>query len=169
MLPRDTEAPVRSPHRLQEAAPLLSGAQDKRGNYLSVGGGAADRHATGRITKWAAELAEFDLEFVPQTAVKSQALADFIAEWTPAEEEEDDQVGPHGYLQPTPVQFTETPWDMAFDGSARQGVAGAGVVITSPTGEKIKYVFRILFEESNNATEYEALIAGLKAAHSLGV
>ena len=58
---------------------------------------------------------------------------------------------------------------MAFDGSTRQGVTGAGVVITSPTGEKIRYVFRILFEASNNAAEYEALIAGLKAAHSLGV
>jgi ribonuclease HI len=58
---------------------------------------------------------------------------------------------------------------LAFDGSARQGVAGAGVVITSPTGGKIRYVFRILFEASNNAAEYEALIAGLKAAHSLGV
>ena len=130
-----------------------------------------NRHATGRIAKWAAELAEFELEFIPRTTIKSQALADFVAEWTPTEErdEEGKQVGPWDSPQSTPVQFTEIPWDMAFDGSARQGVAGAGVVITSPTGEKIKYVFRILFEASNNAAEYEALIAGLRAARGLGV
>ena len=51
----------------------------------------------------------------------------------------------------------------------RQERAGAGVVITSPTGEKLKYTFRIEFQASNNATEYEALIASVKMALSLGV
>jgi hypothetical protein len=35
-------------------------------------------NTTGNITKWAAELAEFELDFVPRHAVKSQVLADFI-------------------------------------------------------------------------------------------
>jgi hypothetical protein len=30
-----------------------------------------------------AELAEFELDFVPHHAVKSQVLADFIVDWTP--------------------------------------------------------------------------------------
>ena len=38
-------------------------------------------HSTGRIAKWAAEL-EFEIEFVPRNMIKSQVLADFIAEWT---------------------------------------------------------------------------------------
>ena len=37
-------------------------------------------NATGAIAKWAAELAEFDLKFKPRLAVKSQALADFVAD-----------------------------------------------------------------------------------------
>jgi hypothetical protein len=41
-------------------------------------------NATGNITKWAAELAGFQLDFQPRHAVKSQVLADFVAEWTPA-------------------------------------------------------------------------------------
>ena len=41
-------------------------------------------NATGNIAKWAAELAEFQLDFQPRHAVKSQILADFIAEWTPS-------------------------------------------------------------------------------------
>jgi hypothetical protein len=41
-------------------------------------------NATGNIAKWAVELAEFQLEFQPRHAVKSQVLADFIVEWTPS-------------------------------------------------------------------------------------
>ena len=41
-------------------------------------------NATGNIAKWAAKLAEFQLDFQPRHAVKSQILADFIAEWTPS-------------------------------------------------------------------------------------
>src|SRR6266540_2458355 len=40
-----------------------------------------NRDATGRIVKWAVELRSFELSFQPRTAIKSQALADFIAEW----------------------------------------------------------------------------------------
>ena len=35
-------------------------------------------NTTGNITKWAAELAEFQLDFQPCHAIKSQVLADFI-------------------------------------------------------------------------------------------
>jgi hypothetical protein len=41
-------------------------------------------NATGKIAKWAAELAGFQLDFQPRHAIKSQVLADFVAEWTPA-------------------------------------------------------------------------------------
>jgi hypothetical protein len=41
-------------------------------------------NATGNIAKWAAELAEFELDFIPRHAVKSQVLADFIVDWTPS-------------------------------------------------------------------------------------
>lgn len=41
-----------------------------------------NKDATGRISKWAAEL-PFDLHFVTSTSIKSQVLADFVAKWTP--------------------------------------------------------------------------------------
>jgi hypothetical protein len=40
-------------------------------------------NATGNIAKWVAEHAEFQLDFQPRHAIKSQVLADFIVEWTP--------------------------------------------------------------------------------------
>ena len=41
-----------------------------------------NRDATGRISKWAVELGALMLNFKPRIAIKSQALVDFIAEWT---------------------------------------------------------------------------------------
>jgi hypothetical protein len=40
-------------------------------------------NATGNIAKWAVEIVEFQLDFHPRHALKSQVLADFIVEWTP--------------------------------------------------------------------------------------
>nr|AAQ56490.1 putative polyprotein [Oryza sativa Japonica Group] len=41
------------------------------------------KEVTGRLSKWAAELSPFDLHFVTRTAIKSQVLTDFVAEWIP--------------------------------------------------------------------------------------
>ena len=38
--------------------------------------------AAGRISKWALELMGHDIRYVPRTAIKCQALADFTTEWT---------------------------------------------------------------------------------------
>ena len=41
-----------------------------------------NRDAVVRISKWAVELMGYDIKFMPHTAMKSQTLPDFIAEWT---------------------------------------------------------------------------------------
>ena len=38
--------------------------------------------ASGRLVKWAVELTQFDIHYQPRTAIKGQALAYFIAEFT---------------------------------------------------------------------------------------
>ena len=42
--------------------------------------------AAGRMVQWAIELSQFDVEYYPRTAIKAQALADFIAEFTTPKE-----------------------------------------------------------------------------------
>ena len=44
--------------------------------------------ATGRMVQSAIELSQFDIEYRPRTTIKAQALADFIAEFTTSEHEE---------------------------------------------------------------------------------
>ena len=41
-----------------------------------------NREAEGRIAKWSVELMGETLTYAPRKAVKSQILADFVAEWT---------------------------------------------------------------------------------------
>jgi hypothetical protein len=48
-----------------------------------------NREATGRIGKWAAELNEFNIDYVHRSSIQSQALADFIADWTPGAQGEE--------------------------------------------------------------------------------
>ncbi|KAK1644714.1 hypothetical protein QYE76_062519 [Lolium multiflorum] len=79
--------------------------------------------ATGRVAKWGIELSAFDINYEARTAIKSQVLADFIADWTEA---------PEG----TPVPEPEA-WVMHFDGSKQHQGSGAGVTLKSPTGEEL--------------------------------
>ena len=37
--------------------------------------------AMGRISKWALKLMGHDIRYIPHTAIKSQALMDFVTEW----------------------------------------------------------------------------------------
>jgi ribonuclease HI len=128
-------------------------------------------NATGNIAKWAAELAEFQLDFQPHHAIKSQVLADFIVEWTPPS---CTPRGPDPTPDPTSAErrgpiFTEPHWTLFFDGSARQQSAGAAVVLADLGGKQLQYVVQLEFKATNNMVEYEALIFGLSAALSLGV
>ena len=41
-----------------------------------------NREATGWVAKWAIELGPHGLKYMPRTAIKSQALVDFINDWT---------------------------------------------------------------------------------------
>jgi hypothetical protein len=41
-----------------------------------------NRDSSGRIGKWAMELCEHVIDFEKRSAIKSQVMADFIADWT---------------------------------------------------------------------------------------
>ena len=87
-----------------------------------------NREATGRVAKWAIELGPHGLKYVPRTTIKSQALVDFINDWTE--------------LQMPEEKPDNTCWTIHFDGSRQLEGSGAGVVLTSPRGDKFCYVLR---------------------------
>ena len=58
---------------------------------------------------------------------------------------------------------------MYFDGSSSKEAAGVGVVLISPSGEVVRLMYKLEFITTNNTTEYEALLLGLRAAKYLGI
>ena len=110
--------------------------------------------AAGQLIQWAVELSEFDIRYQPRHAIKAQALADFIAEFTPncgdIEGMEDNK-----------------KWIIHVDGSSTQHARGIGVVLQSPEGDKLKYKLHLQYQLTNNEVEYEALLKGLELAKSV--
>ena len=92
---------------------------------------------------------------MPGSTIKSQALADFVAEWTE--------------IQDPPPDTRSKHWIMYFDSALNRDGAGARVLFISPKGEQLKYVLQLLFKATNNTAEYEALIHGLRIAVTLGI
>ncbi|XP_073363189.1 uncharacterized protein [Aegilops tauschii subsp. strangulata] len=95
-------------------------------------------------------------------------LADFMMEWT--DPHQDDPREEESFL---PGKNAPGGWTVHFDGAFSWQGAGAGVVLTSPTGDKLYYDVQLCFKHnykvSNNIAEYKGLIAGLKAATALGI
>jgi ribonuclease HI len=63
----------------------------------------------------------------------------------------------------------EQIWSLYFDGSKSQEGAGVGCVLIDPTGNKTFIACRLEFECTNNTTEYEALLQGLRKALDMDV
>ncbi|KAK4404327.1 hypothetical protein Sango_0801300 [Sesamum angolense] len=93
----------------------------KQGNYAPTLTNQSLKHiltspnATGRMTKWAVELSEHGIEFESRSAIKAQALADFILEVTGNEDSMHSQ-----------------EWKMFVDGSSTPSRSEVGIVIKSP-------------------------------------
>ena len=58
---------------------------------------------------------------------------------------------------------------MYFDGTLNINGAGASILFITPTKDKLRYILWIHFPTSNNATEYETCLHGLRIAIELGV
>jgi ribonuclease HI len=106
--------------------------------------------AAGRIAKWSVELMGETLAYASCKEIKSQILADFVAEWTDT--------------QLPPPQIQAECWTFYFDGLIMKTGAGAGLLFVSPLGEHMRYAVRLHFPASNNMAEYEALLCGLRIA-----
>jgi phage terminase large subunit-like protein len=88
-----------------------------------------------------------NITYAPRSAIKSQVLADFVAEWME--------------IQTPSTSIEHETWIIYFDGSDMKEGAGVGLVFISPLGVRMEYLVQLHFPASNNAAEYEALINGL--------
>ena len=107
--------------------------------------------AAERLIQWAVELSEFDIRYQPRHAIKAQALADFIVEFTPNHDETENS----------------KRWVVHVNGSSTRHAGGVGVVLQSLEGDKLKHKVRLQYQTTNNEVEYEALLKQLELAKSV--
>ncbi|XP_065615734.1 uncharacterized protein LOC136061639 [Quercus suber] len=91
-----------------------------------------------------------------RNAIKAEALVDFIAEFTPSYEKEDEKED-------------NKKWVIHKDGSSTLHARGIRVVLQSPEGDKLKHKVRLQYQTTNNKVECKALLKGLELAKSLEV
>jgi hypothetical protein len=92
--------------------------------------------ATRRVSLWGIKLSPRDITYEKRKSIKSRSLPDFVAEWME--------------LQNTGLPDLSSTLHMNFDGSKRLEGAGAGVVLVSPQGDKMKYILRMTFPNAWN-------------------
>ena len=94
----------------------------------------------------------------PQMAIKGQALANILVEFTyledPVEEAE-------SFRLPPDLQSAIPTWVLYVDGSSNMHGSGAGIILTTLEGIPLEYALRFGFQTSNNEAEYEALLVRL--------
>ncbi|XP_040361830.1 uncharacterized protein LOC121049226 [Rosa chinensis] len=111
---------------------------------------------SGRLIKWAIKLGEFDIKYQPRTAIKGQAATDFISESIPSH-----NPPPGSPEPPAPDPPPPSTWRLYVDGASNKKTSGADILLISPNDQVYEYALKFAFKASNNAAEYEALIAGL--------
>ncbi|XP_050909057.1 uncharacterized protein LOC127122818 [Lathyrus oleraceus] len=107
-----------------------------------------------RIRKWAQALTELSLIFKPLKAMKGQIMADFIMD--------------HVMIESSMNVVNAKPWCLYFDGSSHKDETGVGVLRLSPQDGLTKFKYKISEKCSDNESEYEALIVGLRLLKLMG-
>ena len=89
------------------------------------------------MTKWAIELGEFDIKFVPRTTIKGQAIADFGAEFMYPTKElgvaTNTLSTSEGHKKDDEPTAPSNVWSLRIGGSSNVNESGAGVILESPT------------------------------------
>uniref|UniRef100_A0A2N9FLD6 Integrase catalytic domain-containing protein n=1 Tax=Fagus sylvatica TaxID=28930 RepID=A0A2N9FLD6_FAGSY len=124
---------------------------------------------SGRLAQWLLQLSQYEISTETPTAIKSQAIADLLAQFPGEDGSVISQEVPGEVGGALLVGMADSIWTLNFDGSSTSVSSGAGVVLTREDGETIAKSFKLDFPCSNNASEYEAYITGLAIAHGMGI
>uniref|UniRef100_A0A2N9FUQ4 RNA-directed DNA polymerase n=1 Tax=Fagus sylvatica TaxID=28930 RepID=A0A2N9FUQ4_FAGSY len=124
---------------------------------------------SGRLAQWLLQLSQYEIIAETPTAIKSQAIADLLAQF-PGEDNSfiTDEV-PGEINEIFLAGLADSVWTLKFDGSSTATSAGAGIVLCKEDGEAVTKSFKFDFPCSNNAAEYEAYLAGLAIAYEMGI
>uniref|UniRef100_A0A2N9HIL5 RNase H type-1 domain-containing protein n=1 Tax=Fagus sylvatica TaxID=28930 RepID=A0A2N9HIL5_FAGSY len=124
---------------------------------------------SGRLAQWLLQLSQYEITTETPTAIKSQAIADLLAQFPGEDSSSISHEVPGEIGEALLADLADSTWTLKFDGSSTSSSSGAGIVLTREDGETIAKSFKLDFSCSNNASEYEAYITGLVIAHEMGI
>jgi len=105
----------------------------------------------GRIGKWILALSEFNLRYESAKAIKSQVIADFIAQ----------------HCGPEVTVVESVPWTLYFDGSSCGAGSGTSIILILPRGASYDFSLPIEASTTNNQAEYRAVLKGIQLLREL--
>jgi ribonuclease HI len=94
--------------------------------------------------------------YVHRSSIQSQALTDFIADWTPGAQGEE-------------ATKDAEAWTVFCDGSWGTFGAGATAILVAPSKVRTCYAAKLDFSCTNNTFEYKALLLGLWKLRAMGI
>ena len=121
---------------------------------------------SGRISQWLLQLSQYNLRTGTPRAVKSQAIADLLAQFLGEEEFPLDDEVPRKVAM---AKEDKEQWVMKFDRSSTTQSGGMGVVLYHEEDKVVALSFKLEFPCSNNTVEYKAYLTRLATALEMGV
>ncbi|XP_074352108.1 uncharacterized protein LOC141691270 [Apium graveolens] len=116
------------------------------------------------MAKWAIRLSTYDITYDTRTAIKSQALADFVADFSPSQMTDAEQE-----FRQILSRVDMKPWTLYTDGASNVNGTGLGLALKSPQGDMIAQSVCCDFKATKNEAEYEALIMRLTVAKEMKI
>ncbi|XP_020262409.1 uncharacterized protein LOC109838371 [Asparagus officinalis] len=127
-----------------------------------------------RLAKWVILLLQYSMHFMPQKAVKGQALTDFLADHLVLDSSRLYEDLPDKVAEAYVTQGVMQVWKMFFDDASRVSpdggiTSGVGVVLVCPTGQVIPRGFSLIEPCTNNVAKYNTLLLGMQLAEELNI
>ena len=123
----------------------------------------------GRLAKWLLQLSQYEIITKTPTSIKSQAIADFLAQFPGEDSSSISHEVPGGVGELLLADLVDLIWTLKFDCTSTSTSSRAGIVLIREDGETIAKSFKLDLSYSNNALEYEAYIIGLAIAHEMRI
>ena len=115
------------------------------------------------------QLSQYEIITKTPTVIKSQAIADLLAQFPGEDSSSISHEIPGGMGEALLADLVDSIWTLKSNGSFTSNSSGAGIVLIREDGETIAKSFKLDFSCSNNASEYKAYITRLAIAREMGI
>jgi hypothetical protein len=90
---------------------------------------------SGRLAQWLLQLSQYEIITENPTAIKSQAIADLLAQFSGEDSSSISHEVPGGVREALLADLVDSIWTLKFDGSSTSNSSGADIVLIREEGD----------------------------------